>query len=105
MLMQAKFSRGGEPFKMRVHRFEYTFEANKHGDMVCDVMSEEHAKELLEMGNFQEYDHVHSARQHISSNADTDCSASTIFDSDETGKTETPVNKRAVNKRGGRGKR
>lgn len=56
MLMQATFSRCGESIPMRVNRFDYVFQANKHGDMVCNVSSDEHIKILKHMGTFQEYD-------------------------------------------------
>lgn len=56
MLMQAMFSRCGESIPMRVNRFDYVFKANEHGDMVCDVNSEEHIKILKHMGTFHEYE-------------------------------------------------
>lgn len=55
MLIQALFSRGGDPIHMRVQRFDYLFEKNRHGDMVCEVISDEHSSMLISMGNFKEY--------------------------------------------------
>lgn len=56
MQIQALFSRGdGDSFHMRVDRFDYKFERNPHGNMVCEVFSDEHVKRLIDTGNFALY--------------------------------------------------
>ena len=55
MLMQALFTRGGQPIPMRVDKFDYLFTENHTGDFVCNVISDDHAQHMLSTGNFKEY--------------------------------------------------
>ena len=54
-LMQACFTRCGEPIQMRVDKFDYLFTENQYGDFVANVTSEDHIKYLLKTGNFKMY--------------------------------------------------
>ena len=56
MIMQAKFTRCGQPISMRVDKFDYLFTENQYGDFVARVSSEDHVKHLVETGNFRIYE-------------------------------------------------
>jgi len=55
MLIQALFTRGGQPIPMRVDKFDYLFTENHTGDFVCNVISDDHAQHMLSTGNFKAY--------------------------------------------------
>jgi hypothetical protein len=55
MIMQASFTRCGQPIPMRVEKFDYLFTENQYGDFVASIVSEDHVKHLLDTGNFKEY--------------------------------------------------
>jgi hypothetical protein len=54
-LMQALFTRCGQPIPMRVEKFDYLFTENVHGHFVCRVASEDHVAYMEETGNFERY--------------------------------------------------
>jgi hypothetical protein len=54
-LMQALFTRCGQPIPMRVEKFDYLFTENVHGHFVCRVASEDHVVYMEETGNFKKY--------------------------------------------------
>ena len=55
-LMQACFTRCGEPIHMRVDKMDYLFTETQTGDFVANITDEAHIKHLLQTGNFKMYD-------------------------------------------------
>jgi len=55
-LMQACFTRCGQPIPMRVDKYDYLFTENQDGVFVANVTAEDHIKYLLETGNFKMYE-------------------------------------------------
>ena len=54
MIMQANFTRCGQPIPMRVEKFDYLFTENQYGDFVASVVSEDHVKHLIDTDNCKE---------------------------------------------------
>lgn len=55
-IMQATFTRCGDPIPMRVDKRDYLFQENPNGDFVAIIDSEEHVSYLKQTGNFVVYD-------------------------------------------------